>query len=170
MRCLTSRRSASCPMTSGTTTTCPRVSWSSSSPSYLTINITPGKITVPSIDDKEDMQFADEAYDILGFTKEEKYNVYKVSHSSSSHLSLSYSYSPPLLTFPFVRSWGSLRIRYQLDIWGFQVLMGRTGPRGPVVCCQSEGTLLWYLGATRLNRLTQHNIIIMSITKIQKGT
>ena len=39
-----------------------------------------GKITVPSIDDKEDMQFADEAYDILGFTKEEKYNVYKVSH------------------------------------------------------------------------------------------
>ena len=37
---------------------------------------------MPSIDDKEDMQFADEAYDILGFTKEEKYNVYKVSHSS----------------------------------------------------------------------------------------
>ena len=32
-----------------------------------------------SIDDKEDMQFADEAYDILGFSKEEKYNVYKVS-------------------------------------------------------------------------------------------
>ena len=30
-----------------------------------------------SIDDKEDMQFADEAFDILGFTKEEKYNVYK---------------------------------------------------------------------------------------------
>ena len=36
---------------------------------------------MPSIDDKEDMQFADEAYDILGFTKEEKYNVYKVSVS-----------------------------------------------------------------------------------------
>ena len=32
-----------------------------------------------SIDDKEDMQFADEAFDILGFTKEEKYNVYKVT-------------------------------------------------------------------------------------------
>ena len=31
-----------------------------------------------SIDDKEDMGFADEAFDILGFTKEEKYNVYKV--------------------------------------------------------------------------------------------
>ena len=31
-----------------------------------------------SIDDKEDMQFADEAYDILGFTSTEKYDVYKV--------------------------------------------------------------------------------------------
>ena len=31
-----------------------------------------------SIDDKEDMQFADEAFDILGFSSEEKYNVYKV--------------------------------------------------------------------------------------------
>ena len=31
-----------------------------------------------SIDDKEDMLFADEAFDILGFTKEEKYNIYKV--------------------------------------------------------------------------------------------
>ena len=28
---------------------------------------------------QEDMQFADEAFDILGFTSEEKYNVYKVS-------------------------------------------------------------------------------------------
>ena len=27
---------------------------------------------------QEDMQFADEAFDILGFSKEEKYNVYKV--------------------------------------------------------------------------------------------
>ena len=27
-----------------------------------------GKLTVPSIDDKEDMQFADEAFDILGFS------------------------------------------------------------------------------------------------------
>ena len=41
--------------------------------------VSQGKITVPSIDDKEDMQFADEAYDILGFSSEEKYNVYKVS-------------------------------------------------------------------------------------------
>ena len=39
--------------------------------------VSQGKTTVPSIDDKEDMQFADEAFDILGFTQEEKYNVYK---------------------------------------------------------------------------------------------
>ena len=37
-----------------------------------------GKVTVDSIDDKEDMEFADQAFDILGFTSEEKYNVYKV--------------------------------------------------------------------------------------------
>lgn len=36
-------------------------------------------MSVESIDDKEDMQFADEAFDILGFTKEEKYNVYKMT-------------------------------------------------------------------------------------------
>ena len=36
------------------------------------------------------MQFADEAYDILGFTKEEKYNVYKVSHSLCSVVLLSF--------------------------------------------------------------------------------
>ena len=41
--------------------------------------VSQGKTTVPSIDDKEDMQFADEAYDILGFTYEEKYNVYKLT-------------------------------------------------------------------------------------------
>lgn len=36
-------------------------------------------MSVESIDDQEDMQFADEAFDILGFTKEEKYNVYKIT-------------------------------------------------------------------------------------------
>ena len=40
--------------------------------------VSQGKTTVDSIDDKEDMQFADEAYDILGFSTEEKYDVYKV--------------------------------------------------------------------------------------------
>ena len=41
--------------------------------------VSQGKVTVDSIDDKEDMQFADEAYDILGFTNDEKYNVYKLT-------------------------------------------------------------------------------------------
>merc|ERR1711971_808269 len=38
-----------------------------------------GKTTVPSIDDKEDMMFAHEAYSILGFSPEETYNVYKLT-------------------------------------------------------------------------------------------
>merc|ERR1719355_168928 len=41
--------------------------------------VSQGKTTVDSIDDKEDMQFADEAYDILGFTNEEKYNIYRLT-------------------------------------------------------------------------------------------
>jgi myosin heavy chain 6/7 len=41
--------------------------------------VSQGKVTVDSIDDKEDMQFADEAYDILGFTNSEKYNIYKLT-------------------------------------------------------------------------------------------
>merc|ERR1712180_485840 len=41
--------------------------------------VSQGKVTVPSIDDKEDMMFADEAYDILGFTSDEKYNIYKLT-------------------------------------------------------------------------------------------
>jgi myosin heavy chain 6/7 len=36
--------------------------------------VSQGKVTVDSIDDKEDMQFADEAFDILGFSKGEKYS------------------------------------------------------------------------------------------------
>ena len=37
--------------------------------------------TVPSIDDKEDMIYADdyEVYDIFGFTNEELYNIYKIT-------------------------------------------------------------------------------------------
>ena len=34
--------------------------------------VSQGKLTVPSIDDKEDMQFADEAFDILGFSTQMK--------------------------------------------------------------------------------------------------
>jgi len=39
--------------------------------------VSQGKLTVDSIDDKEDMQFANEAFDILGFTQAEKYDVFK---------------------------------------------------------------------------------------------
>merc|ERR1712106_1286901 len=39
--------------------------------------VSQGKLTVPSIDDKEDMQFADEAFDILGFSSDEKYDMFK---------------------------------------------------------------------------------------------
>merc|ERR1711971_1199848 len=39
--------------------------------------VSQGKLTVPSIDDKEDMGFADEAFDILGFTNQMKYDVFK---------------------------------------------------------------------------------------------
>ncbi|XP_042243059.1 myosin heavy chain, muscle-like isoform X34 [Homarus americanus] len=41
--------------------------------------VSQGKVTVASIDDKEDMQFTDEAFDVLGFSHEEKENVYKVT-------------------------------------------------------------------------------------------
>merc|ERR1711922_45957 len=39
--------------------------------------VSQGKLTVPSIDDKEDMMFADEAFDILGFSNQMKYEVFK---------------------------------------------------------------------------------------------
>merc|ERR1719230_102331 len=39
--------------------------------------VSQGKLTVPSIDDREDMQFANEAFDILGFSTQMKYNVFK---------------------------------------------------------------------------------------------
>merc|ERR1712079_627102 len=45
-----------------------------------------GKVLVESIDDTEEMEIMDQAFDILGFTKEEKYDVYKLS-SVCMHLS-----------------------------------------------------------------------------------
>merc|ERR1711953_1414569 len=39
--------------------------------------VSQGKLTVPSIDDKEDMMFADEAFDILGFSTQMKYDVFR---------------------------------------------------------------------------------------------
>ena len=39
---------------------------------------------MPSIDDREDMQFANEAFDILGFSEEMKYNVSNVQEMIST--------------------------------------------------------------------------------------
>merc|ERR1711953_1271083 len=39
--------------------------------------VSQGKLSVPSIDDKEDMQFAHEAFMALGFSSDEEYDVYK---------------------------------------------------------------------------------------------
>jgi len=39
--------------------------------------VSQGKLTVPTINDKEDMQFAHEAFVSLGFTDEEEYDIYK---------------------------------------------------------------------------------------------
>merc|ERR1719412_3561734 len=39
--------------------------------------VSQGKLTVPSIDDKADMQFAHEAFMALGFSSEQEYDVYK---------------------------------------------------------------------------------------------
>jgi myosin heavy chain 6/7 len=41
--------------------------------------VSQGKVSVDSIDDKEDMQFADEAFDILGFTEQEKFHCYSLT-------------------------------------------------------------------------------------------
>merc|ERR1712198_481903 len=41
--------------------------------------VSQGKTSVDSIDDKEDMYYAHEAYKILGFTEEETYNIYKLT-------------------------------------------------------------------------------------------
>ena len=42
-------------------------------------SVSMGKVKVDSIDDGEEMQIMDEAFDILGFTRTEKYDVYRVS-------------------------------------------------------------------------------------------
>ncbi|XP_050734444.1 myosin heavy chain, muscle-like [Eriocheir sinensis] len=43
--------------------------------------VSQGKVTVPSIDDGEDMQFCHDAFDILGFNKQEIEDVYKITAS-----------------------------------------------------------------------------------------
>ncbi|XP_030554862.1 myosin heavy chain, muscle isoform X9 [Drosophila novamexicana] len=41
--------------------------------------VSQGKVTVPSIDDSEEFNLTDQAFDILGFTKQEKEDVYKIT-------------------------------------------------------------------------------------------
>ncbi|XP_034669950.1 myosin heavy chain, muscle isoform X24 [Drosophila subobscura] len=41
--------------------------------------VSQGKVTVASIDDSEEFNLTDQAFDILGFTKEEKENVYRIT-------------------------------------------------------------------------------------------
>ncbi len=41
--------------------------------------VSQGKVTVDSIDDKEDMMYANEAFDILGFSQDDKYNCYRLT-------------------------------------------------------------------------------------------
>ncbi|XP_043189578.1 myosin heavy chain, muscle-like isoform X47 [Amphibalanus amphitrite] len=40
--------------------------------------VSQGKTTIPGVDDKEEMEATDEAFDILGFTQQEKENIYKI--------------------------------------------------------------------------------------------
>ncbi|XP_038110365.1 myosin heavy chain, muscle isoform X8 [Culex quinquefasciatus] len=41
--------------------------------------IAQGKTTIPSVDDGEEMELTDEAFNILGFTQEEKDNIYRIT-------------------------------------------------------------------------------------------
>ena len=38
-----------------------------------------GEKTIKNVDDKEEMQLTDEAFDVLGFTQDEKTNIYKLT-------------------------------------------------------------------------------------------
>ena len=38
-----------------------------------------GKVTVASIDDNEELEYTDNAFDVIGFTNEEKWNCYKLT-------------------------------------------------------------------------------------------
>ncbi|KAF7379403.1 hypothetical protein HZH66_014774 [Vespula vulgaris] len=42
-------------------------------------NVSQGKITIPNVDDGEECQLTDQAFDVLGFTQEEKDNIYKIT-------------------------------------------------------------------------------------------
>ncbi|KAL7303610.1 hypothetical protein TKK_0003759 [Trichogramma kaykai] len=46
---------------------------------YDYYNVSQGKITIPGIDDNEEMGLTDKAFDVLGFTQEEKDDIYKIT-------------------------------------------------------------------------------------------
>ncbi|XP_022917250.1 myosin heavy chain, muscle isoform X21 [Onthophagus taurus] len=41
--------------------------------------VSQGKTTIPSVDDNEEMNITDEAFDVLGFTQDEKDNIYRIT-------------------------------------------------------------------------------------------
>lgn len=43
--------------------------------------VSQGKIDIPGVDDAEEMMFTDNGFDVLGFTDEEKLNIYKITAS-----------------------------------------------------------------------------------------
>ncbi|XP_063973786.1 myosin heavy chain, muscle isoform X32 [Diachasmimorpha longicaudata] len=48
---------------------------------YDYYNVSQGKITIPNVDDGEECLLTDEAFNVLGFTQEEKDNIYKITAS-----------------------------------------------------------------------------------------
>ncbi|KXJ68998.1 hypothetical protein RP20_CCG000603 [Aedes albopictus] len=42
-------------------------------------NVAQGKVTIPNVDDGEECRLTDEAFDILGFTQDEKDNIYRIT-------------------------------------------------------------------------------------------
>uniref|UniRef100_A0A1B6CMY4 Myosin motor domain-containing protein n=1 Tax=Clastoptera arizonana TaxID=38151 RepID=A0A1B6CMY4_9HEMI len=46
---------------------------------YDYYNVSQGKITIPGVDDAEEFTLTDQAFDVLGFTQEEKNDIYKIT-------------------------------------------------------------------------------------------
>ncbi|XP_021706795.1 myosin heavy chain, muscle-like isoform X2 [Aedes aegypti] len=46
---------------------------------YDYVNVSQGKITIPNVDDGEECMLTDVAFDVLGFTQDEKDNIYKIT-------------------------------------------------------------------------------------------
>ncbi|PBC26098.1 Myosin heavy chain, muscle [Apis cerana cerana] len=46
---------------------------------YDYVNVSQGKITIPNVDDGEECILTDQAFDVLGFTQEEKNDIYKIT-------------------------------------------------------------------------------------------